>query len=67
MPVLPSFRFRVLELARQGLGWEDIANKLECAGVARGYVKRIVLGEQDDRLGNTRGDRTGEPHRRHHG
>ena len=45
MPVLMGFRAKVLNLARQGIGHEDISYKLGCVGVARLHIKHIVLHE----------------------
>jgi len=50
MPVLMGFRAKVLNLARQGLGHEDISYKLGCVGVARLHIKHIVLHETAPQL-----------------
>lgn len=51
MPILPSFRARVMLLARQGLGWEDACHILECHGVVRLYVRDIVLKTSSATIG----------------
>ena len=62
MPILMGFRAKVLDLARQGLGWEDISNKLDCVGVARLHIKQIVLHETAPQLrGAKAGPADGEP------
>lgn len=53
MPIMPSFRARVLLLARQGLGWEDACHILECHGVVRLYVRDIVLRTSPSTIGGT--------------
>lgn len=45
MPIVMGFRAKVIDLARQCYGWEDIAIKLNCVGVARLHVKQIVIYE----------------------
>jgi len=62
MPVLMGFRAKIMNLARQGKGWEDIAVELNCKGISRLHVKQIVLHETAPQLrGAKAGPADGEP------